>query len=32
VWVNAAQIAYVAPRIVTRGGAECIDGTLLYLQ
>jgi hypothetical protein len=30
--VNPAQIAYVAPRIITRGHADCIDGTLLYFQ
>jgi hypothetical protein len=32
VWVNPAQIAYISPRIVTRGHAECTDGTLLYFQ
>jgi hypothetical protein len=31
-WVNPAQVAYVAPRIVTRGHAEATDGTLLYFQ
>jgi hypothetical protein len=27
VWVNPLQIAYVQPRIVTRGHAEYIDGS-----
>jgi hypothetical protein len=31
-WVNPEQIAYVAPRIVMRGHAEAVDGTLLYFQ
>jgi hypothetical protein len=32
VWVNPAQIAYVEPRIVTRGHAESTDGTRIYFQ
>jgi hypothetical protein len=32
VWVNPAQIAYVSPRLVTRGKCEQTDGTLLYFQ
>jgi hypothetical protein len=32
VWVNVAQVAYVAPRIVMRGGSEAQDGTLIYFQ
>jgi hypothetical protein len=32
VWVNPAHIAYVAPRVVTRGHAECFEGSLLYFQ
>jgi hypothetical protein len=32
VWVNPAQIAYVAPRIVTRGHADCSDGTRIYFN
>jgi hypothetical protein len=32
VFVNPAQIAYVQPRIITRGHAEATDGTLLYFQ
>lgn len=32
VWVNPAQIAYCSPRVVTRGHADCVDGTLLYFQ
>ena len=31
-WVNPAQIAYIQPRIVTRGHAEATDGTLIYFQ
>jgi hypothetical protein len=32
VWVNPAQIAYLEPRVVTRGHAECTDGTRIYFQ
>jgi hypothetical protein len=32
VWVNPVQIAYLQPRIVTRGHAEVTDGTLLFFQ
>jgi len=32
VWVNPAQIAFVQPRIVTRGHAETTDGTRIYFQ
>ena len=32
VWVNPSTIAYVSPRIITRGHAETVDGTLLYFQ
>jgi len=32
VWVNPLQIAYVQPRLRTRGHAESSDGTLIYFQ
>jgi hypothetical protein len=32
VWVNPAQIAYIQPRVVTRGHAEVADGTRIYFQ
>lgn len=33
VWVNPAQIAYVMPRIITRGhDVTCPDGTRIYFQ
>jgi hypothetical protein len=32
VWVNPATIAYVAPRCVSRGHGERVDGTLIYFQ
>jgi hypothetical protein len=32
VWVNPTQIAYVQPRIVFRGRAECTDGSRIYFQ
>ncbi len=30
VWVNPLHVAHVQPRIVTRGHAECTDGTRLF--
>jgi hypothetical protein len=32
VWVNPAQIAYLQPRVTTRGRDECPDGTRIYFQ
>jgi hypothetical protein len=32
VYVNPAQVAYVEPRIVTRGHEEAVDGTIIYFQ
>jgi hypothetical protein len=31
-WVNPAQVAYLQPRLITRGRAECADGTRIFFQ
>jgi len=31
-WINPAQIAYVEPRVVRRGGDDEVCGTRIYFQ